>query len=353
MPGRAVSDYTDYAQQDSVWAVVSYRAGESSQILGLAKRLELPFEIKKLSYSRWVGPVGLARRVSSAGIDSTSLPGPPWPALIISAGVKNEPVCRWFQAQSGGRTRLVFLGRTWAARRHFDLVITTPQYRLPHEPNVIHNLMTQHGVTTARLAEARQRWEGPLAGLRRPLIGVLIGGDSGPLAFGERAAGRLARALNTMARSVDGSILATTSARTRASAVDKLERLLGPGAQVYRWREDDEENPYYGLLAHADRLVVTSDSIAMLSEAVGTGKPVYLFDLAGLPADATLKSRVYGAMMKLGPQRLSRDLGLFHQRYVEDGFGAWLGSEAASVPADPEAEIDATVSRVLALLERR
>ena len=351
MPGRAVSDYTDNAQQGSVWAVVSYRAGESSQILGLATRLELPFEIKRLTYNRWAGPVSLARRISNAGIDAASLPTAPWPALIISAGVKNEPVCRWIQAQSGGRTRMVFLGRTWAARRHFDLVITTPQYRLPREPNVVHNLMTQHGVTAERLAEARQRWERPLAGLKRPLIGVLIGGDSGPLAFGERAAGRLARELNALARSVGGSVLATTSARTGAAAVGELERLLAPGSQVYRWRQDDDENPYYGLLAHADRLVVTSDSIAMLSEAVGARRPVYLFDLAGLPADATLKSRVYGAMMKLGPQRLSRDLGLFHQRYVEEGFGAWLGSDAASVPADPGAEIDATVSRVLGLLE--
>jgi mitochondrial fission protein ELM1 len=231
-------------------------------------------------------------------------------------------------------------------------VITTPQYRLPREPNVIHNLMTQHGVTPARLAEAAQRWERSFAELRRPLIGVLIGGDSGPLAFGERAAGRLAQALNALARSMGGTIMATTSARTRTSAVDELEGLLAPDAQVYRWRENDEDNPYYGLLAHADRLVVTSDSIAMLSEAVGAGKPVYLFDLAGAPADATLKSRVYGAMMKFGPQRLSRDLGLFHQRYVEEGFGAWLGSHAPPIPAHPEAEIEATVSRVLGLLER-
>ena len=351
MPGRAVSDYTDNAEQGSVWAVVSYRAGESSQILGLATRLELPFEIKRLSYNRWAGPVGLARRVSSAGIDAASLPKAPWPSLIISAGVKNEPVCRWIQAQSGGKTRLVFLGRTWAKRRHFDLVITTPQYRLPCEPNVIHNLMTQHGVTATRLAEARQRWQEPLGGLRRPLIGVLIGGDSGPLAFGERAAARLARELNALARSMDGSVLATTSARTRATAVDELERLLAPNSQVYRWRQDDEENPYYGLLAHADQLVVTSDSIAMLSEAVGAGKPIHLFDLGGLPADATLKSRVYGAMMKVGPQRLSRDLGLFHRRYVAEGFGAWLGSEATPAPADAEAEIDATVARVLGLFD--
>ena len=141
--------------------------------------------------------------------------------------------------------------------------------------------------------------------LGRPLIGVLIGGDSGPYVFGRRAAARLARSLNAMTRSIDGSVMVTTSARTRGDAVDELERLLGPGSHVYRWRPDDPDNPYFGLLAHADRLVVTSDSIAMLSEAAGTGKPVYLFDLAAQPADATAKSRTYGLMMKFGPQRLT------------------------------------------------
>lgn len=332
-----------------VWAVVSYRAGESSQILGLTQRLGLPNEIKRLAYSRMAGAVGLARRVSLAGVVEAGPLKPPWPALIVSAGVKNEPVCRWIRDQNDGRTRLVFLGRTWASRRHFDLVVTTPQYRLPSEPNVLHNLMTQHGVTEERLARARADWERRFAGLRRPLIGVLLGGDSGPYVLGEWAAGRLARALNAMAQSIGGSILATSSARTRDVAVDTLERLLAPGAHVYRWKPDDANNPYYGLLAHADRLVVTSDSIAMASEAAATGKPVYLFDL-GSGADATLKSRAYAAMMRVGPERLSRDLALFHERFIREGYGAWLGGGTAPTGADCSMEAEATAARVRALL---
>jgi mitochondrial fission protein ELM1 len=37
----------------------------------------------------------------------------------------------------------------------------------------------------------------------------------------------------------------------------------------------DGTNPYAGYLAHADRIVVTPDSVNMLSEASATGKPVF------------------------------------------------------------------------------
>ena len=41
------------------------------------------------------------------------------------------------------------------------------------------------------------------------------------------------------------------------------------------------ENPYFGLLALGRIIVVTSDSISMISEACFTGKPVYVYELPG------------------------------------------------------------------------
>jgi len=48
----------------------------------------------------------------------------------------------------------------------------------------------------------------------------------------------------------------------------------------YFWN-GSSENPYIGLLAHADALVVTGDSVNMLSEAASTGKPVHVVGLEG------------------------------------------------------------------------
>ena len=352
-------DYTDKASRrvtPRIWAVASYRAGENSQISGLANRLGGDVSTKRLRYNALAGPLGLMRRVSRGGIDTTGsdVLEAPWPDVIVSAGLKNEPVCRWIKKCSGGRTRLVFLGRTWARRGVFDLVVTTPQYRLPREPNVVHNLMTQHGVTEHRLAAERVRWESRFADMPRPILGVLIGGDSGPFVLGARAAGRLAEKLNAMARSRGGSVIVTTSARTRSDVADVLESTLTVPASIHRYRPDDPDNPYFGILALADAFVVTSDSVAMLSEAAAAGRPVHIFDLGATGPegrDHSVKSLSYRIMMALLPKRLSRDIGLFHDAFVGAGHGTWANDACAVVPGAAGAEIDATVARVRSLID--
>ena len=351
-------DYTDKASPHPparVWAVASYRAGENSQIFGLAGRLSSAPQIKRLHYRTSASALGLMRRVSQRGIDAarSDALAPPWPDLIISAGLKNEPICRWIKQRSGGRTRLVFLGRTWARRREFDLVITTPQYRLPREPNVVHNLMTQHGVVPERLAADRARWDARFAQLQRPLLGVLVGGDSGPFVLGPRAARRLAAQINAMVGARGGSAIITTSARTRVEVADVLEGTLRVPALLHRYRRDDPDNPYFGILGLADALLVSSDSVAMLSEAAATTRPVHIFDLAATGPegrDQTLKSVSYRTMMALLPKRLSRDISLFHDAFVAAGHGTWSNESCAAADGAAAAEIEATVTRVRALL---
>ena len=41
------------------------------------------------------------------------------------------------------------------------------------------------------------------------------------------------------------------------------------------------ENPFFGILGLADSLIVTGDSVNMVSEAASTGKPVHVVDLKG------------------------------------------------------------------------
>jgi hypothetical protein len=339
-----------------VWAVASYRAGENSQISGLANRLGGSVATKRLRYNARAGLLGLMRIASRGGIDASGSDdlAPPWPDIVISAGLKNEPVCRWIRARSGGRTRLVFLGRTWARRSAFDLVVTTPQYRLPREANVVHNLMTQHGVVPGRLAADRDRWESRFAGLSRPILGVLIGGDSGPYVLGPRAARRLAEKISAIVGAHGGSAIVTTSSRTRPEVADILESTLKVPAVVHRYRPGDPDNPYFAILALANAFVVTSDSVAMLSEAAATGRPVHIFDL-GTPGaegrDRSAKSVSYRMMMALLPKRLSRDIGLFHDAFVAAGHGTWSNDACGTATRTAAEEIDATVARVRSLLD--
>jgi mitochondrial fission protein ELM1 len=363
------------ARQPRVWIVDAYRAGERTQLRALAEGLGWPVEIKTLTYRTFETRTTLLRGSDLRGVDlacSDALAAP-WPDLVLSMGMRNEPVCRWIRDQSGGRTRLVFLGRLWSDPAHFDLVITTPQYRVPDRANVLRNALPLHPVGPERLAEAATLWAPRLSHLPRPYVTVNIGGTSGPYAFGPRAADRLVRDAVAMARARGASLLVSSSARTPACAIDAFAAQDEVPMELYRWRRGDGDNPYLGFLALADEVIVTADSISMLSEAYAAGKPVHMFDagagrfgmrhdmhLAAGEADlARALARqdgdrpdlaagplAYRALMRWGWRHLTRDISRMHLRLVRSGRTVWLGDSAPAWPADPSSDLQRAVARI-------
>jgi len=337
---------------------MGYRAGENSQLLALAEALGWPFEIKRLAYRCYDFLPGLLRQASLLGVrrQASSPLRAPWPDLVISAGMRNEPVCRWIKQQSGDISKLVHIGRTWADTAQFDLIITTPQYRLPQRDNILHNATTLHRVKPQRLQAAVAEWTARLAQLPRPYITVIIGGNSGPCTIGRRAAVQLARQASAMARACGGSLLVTSSARTPDTAIDCFEATVDCPMHLYRWQADDADNPYYAYLALAEKIIVSGDSIAMLSEACATGKPVSIFDLD--PETTTTNGRdfrlgasLYRLLMRFGPQRLSRDIRLVHHQLITSGHAAYLGQALPDKPPPPLEDVQQAVSRDRHLLK--
>jgi len=339
-----------------VWVVSGYRAGERTQMLALAEALGWPFLVKDLRLRPWDFVPGLLRSCSLAGIDRrhSSPLEPPWPDLIISAGMRNEPIARWIRDRAGRRCRLVHVGRPWADYDQFDLVITTPQYRLPERANILQNTGTMHGVNSATLAAAAARWLPEFRHLPQPFTGLLIGGNSGPYTLGPKTAARLGAQASRIATQTGGSLLVTTSARTSAAAANALLAALDCPSYAYRWTPDAGLNPYLGILAVADSLIVTNDSVSMLSEAVATGKPVRMFDLGPDGAgDFRLGAVVYRWLMRHGHRRLTRDLDLFHRRLIDNRQVVWMGeSPGRGSPPVPD-DLGRAVARVRRLMGDR
>lgn len=342
-----------------IWLIDAYRAGERGQVRALADALGGRLEIKQLRYRYWQFLPHLLQLDSLAGLQRESIAQlqAPWPDLVISCGVRNEPVCRWIRAQSGGHTRYVHVGRPWAALQRFDLLVTTPQYRVPEADNVVHNTLTLHSLTTARLAASAQLWEASFAQLPRPHIALFVGGNSGPFTLGKKAAHRLAKQAAALVRANGGSLLVTTSSRTPAAATAALRSKLDVPNYFYEWCAGEQANPYLGMLAAADQIIVTADSIAMLSEACASGKPVHMFDLGGMhealgvELDFRLGGYLYGVLLRWLWRPLSRDITLVHQRLLKAGRVVWLGEPATSVLlALPAADLERAVLAVRALL---
>ncbi|MEQ8485547.1 MAG: ELM1/GtrOC1 family putative glycosyltransferase [Pseudomonadales bacterium] len=298
--------FTAAAAPPRVWVLTGPRHGDAEQVRTLAQALGWPWEEKRLRYNALHHLPNLLLGASVASIDAAHGDGlaAPWPDVIIGCGKRSVPVARWVQEQSGGRTRLVFLGRPWAPLSWFDLVVTTPQYGLPVRHNVYVNALPLNRPTITRPEADLDAWRQRLAALPKPWLGLLVGGAARPHRLDAAAARALARQAADLARRRGGSLLITTSPRTGRAAVEALFDGVDVPAYRHRWERDDGGNPLPAYLSLCDEFVVTADSASMLADAVSTGRPVTLAPLPQRWLQARRLGRRLGDLL-LGQQRLS------------------------------------------------
>lgn len=253
---------------------------------------------------------------------------PPWPEVVLTAGRRNEASALHIGKASGGKTKIVHLGRPWHHPDRFDLVLFSTQYALePGKKRV--QLHMPLKPTLPRLV-ANDRFNH----LPRPYLALLIGGNSGALTLDDRYATRLVGRASQLAGALSGSLLVSTSARTPTS-VDRHLRTIPVAHHLWRWGESD--NPYADYLASADAVIVTCDSASMLSDALGTQKPVLIFDFNDArwwrhPSNYRGNALAHRLAMRLAPKRMRRDLAGVMKRIVEARHAAWLVEGMSELP---------------------
>jgi hypothetical protein len=110
------------------------------------------------------------------------------------------------------------------------------------------------------------------------MLVVLVGGPTAELAFGVDEARALAAVALRRAAAAGGTLAIVTSPRTPGDVAAALVELVPPPHAVHVWRAG-APNPYAALLAAADRILVTADSVSMLADACHSNAAVDVFPL--------------------------------------------------------------------------
>lgn len=264
----------------TAWILTDGRAGMRMPALGLAEAAGFTTVEKTIAPAKpwvWLPTWFWSPGVSGIGAGSDPV-GPPYPNVLISCGRRVVGPARWLRARAGERMFTVHILRPYIDTAGFDMVIA-PTHDHLSGPNVLSILGSLNRVTPARLAKAADQFAGTLGQLPWPRVAVLIGGPNRVFYLDTAAVDRLANGLRALARDHGASLAITASRRTGAAMITRLRQRLAD-TSAYIW-DGTGENPYFGMLGMADAIVVTGDSVNMISEACTTGKPVYIFELTG------------------------------------------------------------------------
>ncbi|MFC0408217.1 mitochondrial fission ELM1 family protein [Roseomonas elaeocarpi] len=277
-----------------IWVLADPRAGTAAQALGIAERLGQPFRTVTLEWSPlarlpWPLPTlaGLTPRAREAL-------GTEVPALVLSAGRRSAPVALWLRRRGA---RVVHCMRPGFAAGQFDRLVLG-RHDLPAKSgwpsNVVPVLGATHRISPERLLRERAAHEA-LSALPGPRTVLLLGGPVRGEGMVPAEAAAIAGRLAAEARASGGSVLASTSRRTGDAAAAAVAAALGntPG-RLFRWGEAGP-NPFAGFLAWADRIVVTGDSVSMISEALATTAPVFVARAGGARRHARLHRTLFEA----------------------------------------------------------
>ena len=263
------------------WIITEGIAGTENQCLGLAAAMGLAPVVKRIGLRfpwTFISPY-LRFGHAHAFIAKTGGPlEPPWPDLVIASGRKSVAASLYIREQSRGKSFTVQIQDPRIAPDFFDMVIV-PNHDPLRGENVIVTVGALHKVTQGLLNTARKDFAARLTPLPAPRIAVLIGGNSKTHRMTPAIMQRIAEQL-AMVSHQGFSLMITVSRRTDAACADILRASLGDLPHVHFW-DGTGDNPYLGYLAHADFILVTNDSVSMVSEAISTGKPVYTLSLEG------------------------------------------------------------------------
>lgn len=229
------------------------------------------------------------------------------PRVVVSCGRQGSAASIALKRRFRDRVFTVHIQDPKLPARLFDLIVT-PAHDGLIGPNVIHSFGAVHHISRARLQEARDH--GPtaeMAGLGPQFIGVVLGGPNRYYGFTDDDITRLIDQLDRLTTRTGVQLAIVPSRRTPPAAVSRLADRFE--SRHFVWRGQGA-NPYLTVLALASHLVVTGDSVSMVSEAAATCRPVYVYHLA--------------------ERRRARRFRTFHESFVRAGITRPFAGELAN-----------------------
>lgn len=360
----------------NTWVILGDKRGDNGQVETLVEALGWPVQHKYV-HMKPEYVLGKPRyRPSLHHLDlSQSDPlEPPWPELIITVGRRPSMVALWVRQQSGNRTRIVLVGKPSGHMLDFALVVASAENQMPPLHNFQATTLPLMRVKQAEVAAEAEAWRERFAQYQRPLIAMLIGGETNPFIMNRRVAKELVSTARWVIEKLGGTPYITTSRRTTPEVLDVLRSELPAGAVYFEWSADAPDNPYRALLGAADGFIVTGDSVSMMVEVIYLHKPLAIFPLPGgwlgkvdqlrrSLAHWLFKPRLESAADRWRHRlaravyyvdyfkvlSATRDFRAFHRLLVDRGLAVWAGEPFPREEAPLPDDVGVVVNRIKAL----
>lgn len=276
-----------------IWVIFDKRAGTFQQALALAESIGMPFKVITPEYSKlnslpnFILPASSLRIKKRNRLELKNITH--YPKIIIGAGRKSANFSCLIKNQAklkNIKIANIHIMNPQMNFKFFDLVILPNHDKANFDyNNIIRINGAINNINSTTLEQALIKFQQTPFYQKIDLqaqnkIALLIGGSSKNSVFETKSMQNLIEHSCKIAKNMSAQLLILNSRRT-SDQLNKVIRSSLDGNYCFFDCNDknfNHHNPYLAILAIADFVIITGDSISMISESLNSGKNIYIFD---------------------------------------------------------------------------
>ena len=268
---------TDYKKDKISWCVTDGAAGNISQVKGLADAMKLNYQLKVVELrSPWKYlPPGYLPAIDSSIKNLIDFRENISPDYLITAGRKSVYLSLYLKNKLKNNITTIHIQDPKINSQFFDYVVA-PEHDSIQGPNVIKSVLAINHINEKLLLLESDKFKEKISTLDKPIVTLIIGGKSNNYIFDNVALVNLSKMIDNIVNINSISLIILFSRRTDFFI---KEYLINRYSEIHTVWTDESNNPYLTLLSQSSCLICTSDSVSMISEAVCSKKPVFIFRL--------------------------------------------------------------------------
>lgn len=294
MPDFYADSSNPSMSQARTWVLDDGRAGHLNQSLGVADALGIKNPtILALEKSKWFKLLKIfwpARAFHLPKQAEDAQKHGAQPEVVISTGWQNSIQSRRLKRLFPDIFNIQMMNPSGNVGQ-YDVVAmplhNSIQSDFSSQDNVITTIGAPNRINEISLKQEAARWKSRLQDCPKPRLVVLLGGPITAFKFGKAEVSEMLKPAIALAQAKNYALLVTTSRRTPKEVTQTARRLIQTSkVKHYFWTGDDpleRDNPFLAFLANCEAIVVSADSISMISESCSANKPVYVWGMDAMP----------------------------------------------------------------------
>ena len=257
------------------WVISDGTKGMENQSLALAKLLNINFELVKYNPPYFLKKFPLIRKLFISSVKDHLLKNKSPPSFIITTGKRMAGVSIALKFILKDKVKNIHIQNPKLPFEYFDLLL------IPEHDNITaKNVIQTKGALTFfncnELNKIKQREINLIKGNKKNLILLMIGGDNKRYKPKNCDYYCLSMKIVEATKNLNCKLLVLLSRRTPLKAAKILSYSFLKHNENFQIVTSSEQNPYPEILRIADYIIVTSDSVNMVSETATLPTPLFV-----------------------------------------------------------------------------